>query len=68
MDDASFSGHDVAALTYFFSSCWTRVRVDLERRKELMYLAFWANGDGSKDETLCSTQQSRMRAQHQTAI
>lgn len=56
----------IRGLTYFFSSCWTRVRVDLVRWKELLYL-FLRTSDGADDAKQFNTQQ-RTTACRQTAI
>lgn len=54
------------ALTYFLLSCWTWVRVDLARRKEVLYL--FLGETGAEDTAHTSKQLGRMRACHQTAI
>lgn len=64
--DSDVSRRSHTALTYFLLSCWTWVRVDLARRKEMLYL--FLGETGAEDTMHTSTQQGRMRACHQTAI
>lgn len=64
--DSDVSRRSHTALTYFLLSCWTWVRVDLARRKEMLYL--FLGETGAEDTTHTSIQHGRMRACHQTAI